>query len=99
MVKRSATRKLVVANPAGLHARPCLAVVNTVRKYRSRVELRKDDQVVDAGEILQLMTLGAPRGTELVATAKGPDAVEVLAALADLFSRNFGLPGAVPTES
>ena len=74
-------------------------MVNTVRKFRSKVELRKDDQVVDAGEILQLMTLGAPRGTELVATAEGPDAVEVLAALADLFSGNFGLPGAVPTES
>ena len=73
-------------------------MVNTVRKFRSRVQLRKDDQLVDAGEILQLMTLGAPRGTELVATAKGPDAAEVLAALADLFSTNFGLPGAVTTE-
>ena len=76
-----------------------MAVVNTVRKYHSKVLLRKGNQVVDAREILQLMTLGAPQGSELVATAKGVDAVEVLAALADLFARNFGLPGVPPAET
>jgi phosphotransferase system HPr (HPr) family protein len=91
MFKRSVTQKVVVANAAGLHARPCLAIVNTVRRFKSRVEIRTDREVVDANEILQLMSLGAAEGTELVLTATGPDAQQVIAALVDLFANHFGL--------
>lgn len=91
MGKKSATRKVTIVNPTGLHARPSLAIVNTVRKYQSQVTVRKDDQVVNAGDILQLLTLGATQGTELVLSAKGPDAEEVLAALAELFAQGLGM--------
>jgi phosphotransferase system HPr (HPr) family protein len=91
MFKRSVTQKVVVTNAAGLHARPCLAIVNTVRRFKSRVEIRSDKEVVDANEILQLMSLGAAEGTELVLTATGPDAQQVIAALVDLFANHFGL--------
>jgi len=41
--------------------------------------------------VLQLLTLGAPQGTELVLMAKGPDAEEVLTALESLFADGFGM--------
>lgn len=91
MGKKSATRRVTITNPTGLHARPSLAIVNTVKQHRSKVTVRKDDQVVNAGDILQLLTLGATQGTELVLSAKGPDAEQVLAALAELFAQGFGL--------
>jgi phosphotransferase system HPr (HPr) family protein len=93
MDNRSASRKLVVLNPAGLHARPSLAVVQTVRRSQSKVEVRTSRQTVDAGDILQLLGLGAVQGTELVFSAAGPDAEEVLNQLADLFHNTFGLCG------
>ena len=90
MSGRSATRQVTVTHSPGLHARPCLAIVNTVRRFHSKVEFHSGDQEADAGEILQLMSLGVPQGTEITLRAKGPDAVEVLDALAHLFADNFG---------
>ena len=91
MFAKSVTRTLTVSNPTGLHARPSVAIASTVRKYRSKVHIRRDNQVVDAGEVLQLLTLGASQGTRLTLTAKGPDAEEVLDALETLFADGFGL--------
>jgi phosphotransferase system HPr (HPr) family protein len=91
MVNNSATRKVVVLNPAGLHARPSLAVSKTVRASKSKVQIRTDHQTVDAGDILQLLSLGATRGTELVLSATGPDAEQVIDALAAQFADCFGL--------
>jgi phosphotransferase system HPr (HPr) family protein len=91
MVNNTATRTVTVVNPAGLHARPSLAVSQTVRASKSKVEIRTPRQTVDAGDILQMLSLGATRGTELVLSAAGPDAEEVLDALARQFADGFGL--------
>jgi phosphotransferase system HPr (HPr) family protein len=93
MAEKSATRKVTVLNPAGLHARPSLAVVKTVRGSQSKVTVHTPRQTVDAADILQLLGLGATQGTELIFTATGPDAEEVLETLADLFTNCFGLCG------
>jgi phosphotransferase system HPr (HPr) family protein len=93
MSENSVTRKVTVLNPAGLHARPSLAVVQTVRRSQSKVQLRTPRQTVDAADILQILGLGAVQGTELVLSAAGPDAEEVLNKLADLFTDRFGLCG------
>jgi phosphocarrier protein HPr len=93
MVKHSATRKVTILNPAGLHARPSLAVVQTVRRSKSKVEIHRPGEIVDAGDILQLLGMGANQGTELVFNATGPDAEEVLNQLAELFAGRFGLCG------
>ena len=93
MVNNSATRKVTVLNPAGLHARPSLAVVQMVRDFQSKVEVRSPRQSVDAGDILQLLGLGATEGTELVFSASGPDADYVLNQLTKMFNNRFGLCG------
>ena len=92
-MSQSATRKVTVLNPTGLHARPSLAVVQTVRGSKSKVEVRTLRQAVDAGDILQLLGLGAEQGTELVLSATGPDAESVLDKLVQLFASRFGLCG------
>jgi phosphotransferase system HPr (HPr) family protein len=91
MFKRSVTQTIEVTNSTGLHARPCLAIVNTVRRFQSEVSIRKDSETVDASEILQLMSLGAAQGTKLVVTATGRDAQKVMVALTNLFADHFGL--------
>ena len=93
LVNNSATRKVIIVNPAGLHARPSLAVSQIVRGSQSKVEIHTPRQTVNAADVLQLLSLGAPRGTELVLTAAGPDAEQVLDALAQQFADGFGLCG------
>jgi phosphotransferase system HPr (HPr) family protein len=93
MVNNTATRKVVVLNRAGLHARPSLAVAQAVRQSQSKVELRTSRQSVNAADILQLLSLGAVQGTELEFSATGPDAQQVMDKLTELFANQFGLCG------
>jgi phosphotransferase system HPr (HPr) family protein len=93
MVNNSATRKVIVINPAGLHARPSLAISQTVRASKSQVEIRAPRQTVNGADVLQLLSLGAARGTELVLSAAGPDAEQVLDTLVQQFADGFGLCG------
>jgi phosphotransferase system HPr (HPr) family protein len=87
----TATRKIVVLNPAGLHARPSMAIAQTVRGSQSHVEIRTARQTIDASDILQILGLGAPQGTELTLRATGPDAEAVLDRLAEMFADRFGV--------
>ncbi|MCC6124898.1 MAG: HPr family phosphocarrier protein [Pirellulales bacterium] len=81
-------RTVVVTNPAGLHARPSAAIAQAVRRLRAKVEIRNRNEVVDAGNILEIMTLGAAQGAELQVTAKGPDAELALdAVIAEMAKR------------
>lgn len=91
MFSRSATCKVKVLNAAGLHARPSLAIVQTVRNSKSKVEIRTPWQAVDGGDILQILGLGAAQGTEIQLTATGADAADVVNRLAAMFADQFGL--------
>ena len=91
MWQKAVTRTVLVSNPTGLHARPSVAIASTVKKFQAKVEIRRGNQVVNAGDVLQLLTLGAPQGTELVLMAKGPDAEQVLDAIEGLFADGFGM--------
>jgi phosphotransferase system HPr (HPr) family protein len=86
-----ASIQVIVTNRDGLHARPSVAIVNTVSNYQARVTIRKGDRTVDASSTIDLLSLGATQGTELVVTATGPDAVEVLEAIDRLFATEFGV--------
>ncbi len=91
MALQSATRRLTVTHRSGLHARPSLAIVKTVQRFQSKVRIRNGHQEADAGDILQILSLGVPEGTELTLAAQGPDAEQVLDALATLFADDFGM--------
>ena len=82
-------RTVVVTNRHGLHARPCLAIVNTVGRHQAQVTVQKNSQSVDASSVLALMSLAANQGTELDILARGPEAAEVLEALDRLFADEF----------
>jgi len=89
MVTEAATRTVTITNPHGLHVRPCSAIVNTVSRHNAEVTVQRNGHTASAASILDLMSLGATQGTELVLSAKGPDAEEALNALARLFANEF----------
>lgn len=86
---KTATRSVKVNQPDGLHLRPCMAIVSTVGKHRANVRIRKGSQSVDATSILELLTLAASPGTELVLSATGADSQEALDAVASLFASDL----------
>jgi len=88
---RSATRQVPVSRPAGLHARPSLAIATTVRQFDAKVTLHFADKTADASSVLELLALGAAQGADLEFRATGPEAEEALEALVRLFADDFGL--------
>lgn len=87
--EETVTREVVVANAAGLHARPADLLAREARKWSSRIELVNDAQRADGKSILELLTLAAEAGTRLVVEATGPDAREAVEAISALFESRF----------
>jgi phosphotransferase system HPr (HPr) family protein len=83
------SRVIVIRNTQGLHARPAELFARTAQKFKSKIELLRDTQRVDARSIMDLLTLGAAQGTELVLEADGDDAQEAVEALATLVENGF----------
>jgi phosphotransferase system HPr (HPr) family protein len=78
--------KVVITNPQGFHMRPLTAFVELARKFQSDVFVCKDSQRSDGKSPLELMTLGAEQGTELILEVSGSDAPAALEALVKLMS-------------
>ncbi|MAE66035.1 MAG: phosphocarrier protein HPr [Phycisphaeraceae bacterium] len=73
----------------GLHARPAMAFVDVANTFASDVRVRKGANTVDGKSIMQMMTLDATQGTQLLVEAVGADAEEAIAAIRGLVERNF----------
>ena len=84
------TRNVRVCNAAGLHARPCGAVVSAALEFKSSLKLRVGEREVDGRSILHLMTLGAGHHTLVELVAEGEDAAELLDQVESLFESGFG---------
>jgi phosphocarrier protein HPr len=79
-----------IRNPAGLHARPCHAIVTTARAFQADFFVSCDGLEVNGKSILELMTLCAPCESSLTLRANGSDARELVAAVATLVEAGFG---------
>ncbi|MDV6318889.1 HPr family phosphocarrier protein [Chromohalobacter sp. HP20-39] len=82
-------RKLQLINKRGLHARAATKLVQCCQSYSSRVHVFHGQREADAANIMSLLMLAAPCGTELDIQAEGDDADEVLEALTALFESRF----------
>ena len=85
-----AEKQVTILNTLGLHVRPSAAMAGTASKFRSSVSVIKDGQAVNAKSSIDLLTLAAVAGTQLVLRADGVDAREAVDALARLIEGKFG---------
>ncbi|MDQ3633991.1 MAG: HPr family phosphocarrier protein [Aridibacter sp.] len=81
-----------VINQLGLHARAAAQLVRLAGEFDSNIKLIKKDKSVfaDAKSILNILTLAASKGTELIVEIKGTDEKEAMKAIKNLFSEGFG---------
>lgn len=78
-------RRVTVGSKVGLHARPAAVVAKAAGAQPVAVTIRKDGgQPVAAASVLNLMTLGAMQGDEVVLAAEGEGAEGALDAIAAL---------------
>ncbi len=82
--------KVTLSNKMGLHARPSTQIATTASRYSADIHIAKDDMVVDAKSVLELLMLAAECGSELLITADGDDAKDAAQAIKELVNGRFG---------
>jgi len=92
-------RTVKISNPQGLHARPAELFARLALQFDSKIDVIREDLRVDAKSILNVLTLGAGPGTELVLEASGDDAEEALEAIAQLVRNDFANDETLSRES
>jgi phosphocarrier protein len=83
----------VICNKKGLHARASAKFVQTVERFDADVRVKRcgeNNETVGGTSIMGLMMLAAAPGTSISVEATGPQAAEVVEALATLIATRFG---------
>jgi len=83
-------RRAQIVNPEGLHARPSGTLVAIAQEFQSELRIACNGREVNGRSILELITLGATCGSELLFSAHGPDAEALVDALVQAVSAGFG---------
>ncbi len=83
-------RRLKIINSLGLHARAAAKIVELAERYESNLLLKKDGRQVDGSNILSILTLACPKGTEMEVRIIGEDSERFMAELDALFQGKFG---------
>ena len=84
------TRKIVITNELGLHARAAAKIAKVCEGARSKVYIVKDGQEADASSILDVIGLYCPCGSEVAVRITDPKDVKVLNRIARLIETGFG---------
>ncbi len=82
-------KEFTVKNKLGIHARPAALLVKNLGKFDSKIEILRDDLIVDGKSIMGIMMLAAENGAKLVIRADGPDEIEVIKVVEELFEKGF----------
>lgn len=85
-------RKVKIVNQLGLHARAAAQLVKLASSFKSQITLKRADNsvIADAKSILSVLTLAAPKGTELFVTVEGNDEEKALKSVEEIFQKGFG---------
>ncbi|WP_371170325.1 HPr family phosphocarrier protein [Aliiroseovarius sp. 2305UL8-7] len=86
----STRRELEIINVKGLHARASAKFVDTVENHNASALVSKDGIDAEGDSIMGLLMLAASQGTTIQVETTGPQATELMDALAHLVADKFG---------
>ncbi|MFD0870065.1 phosphocarrier protein HPr [Chlamydia abortus] len=84
-------RQLTIQNEQGFHVRPAQLFVDKANEYQATIKIKNAaGEEADAKSMLELMTLGLVKGSQITLEAEGPDQQEAVDGLAELIESKFG---------
>ncbi len=84
------TKKFIIKNKLGLHARAASQFVRIANAYNSDIIVQKNSQEVNGKSIMGILILAAAKGAEITVKAVGSDATQAVDALGELINAGFG---------
>lgn len=86
------SKEVVIENENGLHLRVAAAIVETSRKYKSKVVLSCENcPKANACSIMQLLLLNGNKGKTLTIKSEGPDEDKALDEISSFFCGGSGI--------
>jgi phosphocarrier protein len=82
-------KTVTLKNKHGLHTRPASRLFEVARMFKCDIVLSKDGFDVSAKSTMGILMLAAECGDSIKVTAIGADAVDAVAAIADLVEKKF----------
>jgi len=79
--KKAETRKFLISNESGLHARPVSDLVRCAMRFKSEITILANGKRCSAVSIMDIMTADIRKGAEISVTAEGVDADKALDAI------------------
>jgi phosphotransferase system HPr (HPr) family protein len=89
MDEPSAKRVATIRSPRGLHMRPWGEFAQLAARYDAKIEVINGSVRADGRSLVQLMTLAAGQGAQVVLEGAGPQCQEALDALAEYLENLF----------
>lgn len=84
------TRQVTIINELGLHARSAAQIARIAREACSRVWIKKGDDVVDASEVIDILTLACGKGVAITLEIEDRMDKNILDRIATLVEMGFG---------
>ncbi len=83
--------RVLIVNKLGLHARAAAKFIQVAKSFPCTVQLGHDESnLVNGKSIMNIMTLGATEGTELVLKTQGDESDQAYNQLSELIASRFG---------
>ncbi|MGB0964823.1 MAG: HPr family phosphocarrier protein [Litorivicinus sp.] len=86
----NAQARLTLVNPKGLHARASHKLVQTICEFECQCQIHFGERSADGRQIMSVMLLAAPVGSELDFHCQGPQARACLDAITVLIADGLG---------
>ena len=84
-------KRLTLLNRRGMSTELIVELVKTAYRVWPRTQVRYifGDKVVDGRSIMGIVTIGADWGDKMLVEARGPDGLEVLETITELFNKKY----------
>lgn len=80
---------VVIKNEIGLHARPASLLVKEAARFKSEIFMIKKGNEYNCKSIMNVLSMGAKKGEELILRIEGSDEEEAMAALTELIDKKL----------
>lgn len=81
MTTKIQTAKFKISDPIGIHIRPASVLAKAAGQYRSKIEMTYQTKKANMKSVMSLMSLGVPKGAEIIIEVSGDDCDEALKAI------------------
>ncbi|MDP2862307.1 MAG: HPr family phosphocarrier protein [Desulfobacterales bacterium] len=86
----SLLKSVIIKNELGLHARAAAKIATLAGRAKDKIWLIKDGEKVDASSIIDILSLGCSRGTEITFAAESKTDFDLLRNIVIMAENGFG---------